>query len=116
MQAWTTSQSTELGTPPTILDMRKATTPAQYRAKFFGRVKAARALSGKTPRELADLLGVPKDTYHRYETQVLIPHHLLQQFCTLCGVEIEWLITGHRRSHRRTDEDEVTQPLARAVA
>lgn len=116
MQPWIDSQSTSVGPTPTILDMRKATTPAQYRTKFIGRTKAARTLSGYNPREIAELMAVPKDTYHRYETRVLLPHHLIQQFCTLCGVEIDWLITGARRSAERQNEIPGDPSRARAVA
>jgi len=97
MQAWTISQSTPIQGSATILSMRKATTPAQYRQRFFERVRAARTLAGKNPLEMAQLLDVPKDTYHRYETRTLLPHHLIPVFCQITGVEIEWLVRGLRR-------------------
>jgi DNA-binding XRE family transcriptional regulator len=98
MQAWITGQLTREGTPYTLSSVAKPYTPTTYRNAFVQRVRAARNLAEKTPLEMAQLLDVPKDTYHRYETRTLLPHHLLEIFCKLTGQDLTWLITG--KHHR----------------
>jgi DNA-binding XRE family transcriptional regulator len=112
MQAWISEQSTPQTGTATILSMRKATTPAQYRAKFFERVRAARNMGGHSPAEMARLLDVPKDTYHRYESRVLMPHHLIPQFCQLNGVEVEWLVRGGRREEVQAPQKQAVRDVA----
>lgn len=103
MQAWISPQLTPGSPPPTILAVNRPS-PAKYRAAFVQRVRAARVLSGKSPADMATLLGVPKDTYHRYETRTLLPHHLIELFCDLTGTDIPRLITGlQRRSEPKGD-------------
>ncbi len=112
MQAWINSQSTSGDVPQTILCMRKVTTPAQYRTKFFERVRAARSLSGNSPAQMAELLGVPKDTYHRYETRTLLPHHLIPLFCQLTGADVDWLVRGLKRGAERGGSAEASRDVA----
>lgn len=100
MQAWTTSQLTQERWPSTLVAVTKPYTPTTYRNAFVQRVRAARTLAEKNPLEMAQLLGVPKDTYHRYETRTLLPHHLLELFCKLTGQDLTWLVTGR---HQRPD-------------
>lgn len=95
MQAWTTSQLTTARPPFRIDRVSKPYTPTAYRKLFVQRVRAARTLAEKNPLEMAQLLGVPKDTYHRYETRTLLPHHLIEPFCQLTGQDLTWLVTGH---------------------
>ena len=94
MEAWTTSQLTAGERPSTLLGVTKPYTPTTYRRAFVQRVRAARTLASLQPLEMANKLGVPKDTYHRYETRTLLPHHLLEIFCQLTGQDLHWLITG----------------------
>lgn len=94
MEAWTTSQLTPEHRPSTLLAVTKPYTPTTYRRAFVQRVRAARTLASLNPLEMANLLGVPKDTYHRYETRTLLPHHLLEVFCQLASCDLHWLITG----------------------
>lgn len=104
MQAWITGQLTGDVHHFTLSSVTKPYTPTTYRNAFVQRVRAARTLAEKTPLEMAQLLDVPKDTYHRYETRTLLPHHLLETFCKLTGQDLTWLITGkHRRSEPAGD-------------
>ena len=104
MQAWTTGQLTPAAPPFKIVGVAKPYTPTTYRNAFVQRVRAARTLAEKNPLEMAQLLGVPKDTYHRYETRTLLPHHLLEFFCQLTGQDLTWLVTGkHHRSEPTRD-------------
>jgi hypothetical protein len=104
MQAWITGQLTPSVSAFTLEGVSKPYTPTTYRNAFVQRVRAARTLAEKNPLEMAQLLGVPKDTYHRYETRTLLPHHLLETFCKLTGQDLTWLITGrHQRAQPAAD-------------
>lgn len=96
MQAWISGSLTVARPPGRLPVMAKPYTPTQYRKAFTGRVKAARTVSGLTPLELAEKLSIPKDTYHRYETRTLLPHHMLELFCVVTGADLLWLITGSK--------------------
>jgi transcriptional regulator with XRE-family HTH domain len=81
----------------TILQMkgkRKATTPAQWRKEFIGRVRAARVVSGKSASELAEFLGVSLDTYGRWEKRSLLPHQFIMPFCRATKADPVFLLTG----------------------
>jgi len=108
MQAWTTSQLTGEERRSTLPGVTKPYTPTTYRRAFVQRVRAARTLASKNPLEMAQLLGVPKDTYHRYETRTLLPHHLIELFCQLTGADLFWLVTG--RLHRPSLQTETQAP------
>lgn len=75
--------------------VRKASTPASFRRDFTIRVRAARVASGRSPAEVAQYLGVPTDTYLRWETRALLPHHLLAPFCEITRFDLYMLLTGH---------------------
>lgn len=80
-----------------MLDMkgqRKASTPSSWRKEFIQRVKAARIVSGKKPTEVAAELGVNLDTYIRWETRSLLPHHLVMPFCRITGGDPVMILTG----------------------
>lgn len=100
MQVWTTGQLTSGQNVPKIVGVnrpQKPYTPLGYRNAFVERIRASRLISDKSPLEMAQLLDVPKDTYHRYETRTLLPHHLIQTFCEITGQDLYWLITGRRQ-------------------
>lgn len=97
MQGWTNPLLTPLSDPRTIVLVGRPTktaTPASYKAAFFKRVRAARMRFTENPPEMAKALGVPKDTYYRYEERTMLPHHLIPRFCELCDVKVDWLILG----------------------
>jgi len=77
-----------------------STTPRDYRDAFVARVRQARTDAGYTQRAVAMLLGVDASTYNNYERgrgkepPTLMPPHLIERFCVLCQVQIDWLVTG----------------------
>lgn len=114
MQLWTNAQLTAGETPRTMVGVgrpKETTSPAAYRASFFKRVRAARALFTENPPEMAKALGVPRDTYYRYEERTMLPHHLIPRFCEITGVTVDWLINGPsgaqaiQRQHALTGTD-----------
>jgi transcriptional regulator with XRE-family HTH domain len=73
--------------------------PEPYRNSFVARVREAREKANYLQTEIAELLGTTQPTYSKYEGRMnepstLLPHHLIEKFCALTGVTIEWLITG----------------------
>lgn len=74
---------------------RKPTSPAQFRKDFISRVKAARIMSDKSHQEVADALGVTKNTYNTWELRSLLPHQHIIPFCEFVGADPYFLLTGH---------------------
>ena len=62
--------------------------------KFIARVKAAREEAAYTENEMAVLLKVPLYAYKQYESDVLLPHHLVLRFCLFTGLELFELFGG----------------------
>src|SRR5262249_30186542 len=84
-----------------------STTPRKYRDAFVARVKQARTEAGYTQRAVALLLRVKVSTYNNYERgrgkelPTLMPLHLIERFCMLCQVPIDWLVTGKDTGRNR---------------
>lgn len=75
-----------------------AATPrrADFRTGLIERVRLARERSGKTPKQMADALGVTVKRYRGWETRSEIRHWFLGPFCDATGVSVRWLLTEHR--------------------
>ena len=71
---------------------------------FLRRTKEARERTAWTQEFVAQALGVPLERYKKYEQRTLMPHYLLDHFCTLVGVDIEWLMTGRRRAVAKVEK------------
>lgn len=56
--------------------------------------EARKASSFSTQTEIAEALGITRDTYATYETRSLIAHDLLAPFCKKTDTNIIWLLTG----------------------
>lgn len=56
-----------------------------------------REAAGLTQEEFSKSLGVARDTYARYETRSLLPHHLVIPVCDLTGHDCYFLLTGRAR-------------------
>lgn len=83
--------------PLTMIRMagtRKRSTPSAYRSQFIDRLRSLRVTSGLTTAEVAEALDVRKDTYERWESRTLMPHHLLVPFCEAVGGDLWFLLTG----------------------
>ncbi len=111
MQGWTNLQLTAPEARRTIAVVgrpTKPTSPATYRAQFFERVRTARKLYTDHPPTMAHALGVDKGTYYRYETRLMLPHHLIPLFCEITGVPMDWLMKG-------PDASRATAPLRKVA-
>ena len=84
-----------------------STTTREYRDAFVARVRQARTGAGYSQRAVAMLLGVDASTYNNYERgrakepPTLMPMHLIERFCVLCQVPIDWLVTGKETRRSR---------------
>lgn len=75
--------------------MADSETEAEYKQAFIERVKACRIAKGWKQWQMAEALGpMPQDKYKQYEGRTLLPHHLIERFSLICGVNPEWLLTG----------------------
>src|SRR5579863_7313989 len=75
--------------------------PAPYTELFCARVRRAREAKHWTQQQAADALRVSQDRYRKWETAVLMPLPLIEPFCLIMGLDIGYLVTGHRRGDRR---------------
>jgi transcriptional regulator with XRE-family HTH domain len=91
----------------TLSKKMSSTIPREYRDAFVARVRQARTDAGYTQRAVAMLLGVDASTYNNYERgrgkepPTLMPMHLIERFCVLCQVPIDWLVTGKATGRSR---------------
>lgn len=80
----------------------RATTPAVFREQFARRLRAARALKYELAQDFAADLGIPANTYAKYENgRSLMPHHLIQPTCDLLGIEIKTLFEFEKKAARK---------------
>lgn len=87
-------------TIPGVSGRRRPSTPKQYREEFLRRTESARLVSGLKREELVEALAglsetkIKLDTYKRWETRTLMPHHLIIPFCEITGADPYMLLTG----------------------
>lgn len=67
---------------------------ADFERRFVRRVLQLREDSGLTQQQMADRLGVSRDTYSKYEARSLLPHYLVADFARICGVSVDFVMTG----------------------
>ncbi|RJP45472.1 hypothetical protein C4587_00825 [Candidatus Parcubacteria bacterium] len=74
---------------------KKSNEELAYDAAIIERTRECREkrTPWKGPR-MAELLGVPYETYKKYESRTAIPPHLYDRFCALVGVSIDYFVTG----------------------
>lgn len=64
---------------------------------FIARTRELREARGFTQEEMGTAIGVPPDTYRKYETRSALPLHLLERFSLVVGRDIEYIVTGRQR-------------------
>jgi len=70
---------------------------SHYTKALQTRMRVAREARGYRQKDMAELLGITKDAYEKYETRSRLPHHLMERFALATGISLTWLITGHER-------------------
>ncbi len=68
--------------------MKPRVTEAAYQKAFFAKVKFARHGAGYTAPEMAELLGISKDKYYRYESRHMMRHDLIPVFCDVTKTDV----------------------------
>lgn len=94
---------------PVLMGAEETATEEAWRRAFKLRVKEAR---GRRSQEImADLLGVSRDAYSKYEAlsrDTVLPTRLLVKFAHICGQELDWLIEGPKpaaTNHRQAAKE-----------
>lgn len=81
----------------------RPTTPTAFKEQFARRLRSARALKYELAQDFAQDLGIPANTYAKYESgRSLMPHHLIQPACDLLGIEIKTLFEFEKKAARKT--------------
>jgi transcriptional regulator with XRE-family HTH domain len=63
----------------------------EFRALFCARIRALRRARHMTQAEMAQALGVGAEAYRAYETRSPLPHHLIEPFARITGIDIDEL-------------------------
>lgn len=66
----------------------------QFNEALCARVHRLRNERGWTAEQMATALGIPPDRYRKYEYRSPLPHYLIEQFATIVGRDIEYMLTG----------------------
>ena len=64
------------------------------------RTREAREKTGKTQQDFAFALQIGHEQYRKYESRSPLPVGFVQAFCTIAGVEMDWLVTGRERRRK----------------
>jgi DNA-binding XRE family transcriptional regulator len=96
---------TAKGAERTICPMSRVNTPTQFKKGFCQRLAAARLVAGKEQAEIAKALGITPNTYSKYESRTLMPHHLIPAACTFLGVDMSYLYGEMSLRNKKTAGD-----------
>ena len=91
---------------------------SKYQREFCQRLKAVRERANYSQTDFAAKLGLPRDTYAKYETRSLLPHDLIGEVARLTGRHPFFILTGadDAKEPPPTIEPSVSEELvARAV-
>lgn len=81
----------------------RSVTPKSFKEAFCQRLKAARVLKYEQAADFAHDLGIPANTYGKYEAgRSLLPHHLIPLACELLDIDEKTLFQPERRAARKT--------------
>jgi len=71
--------------------MGKASTPASFKRDFCRRLKIAREFNRLEQADMAKALGLLPNTYSKYESRSLLPHHLMLKACEILKIDLGYL-------------------------
>lgn len=63
-------------------------------AAFISRTRLAREAKFETQKPVYEFLDVPQAHYKHWETKRAMPRRFIPKFCTICEVDMKWLLTG----------------------
>lgn len=84
----------------------------EFNEKLCARVHRLREERGWTAAQMATALGVPAERYRKYEYRSPLPHYLIEQFATIVGRDVEYILTGNRAPIRLQQSGEIRQKRA----
>lgn len=81
----------------------RAVTPKAFKESFCKRLRAARMLKYEQAADFAHHLGIPANTYGKYESgRSLLPHHLVPLACELLDIDVKTLFQPEYRAARKS--------------
>lgn len=89
----------------TICPMSRVNTPTQFKKGFCQRLAAARTMAGLEQADIAKALGITPNTYSKYESRTLMPHHLIPVACEILEIEMPYLYGAVTRRSRKASGD-----------
>lgn len=96
--------------------MAESETIAEHKQGYISRVKQARVARGLKQWEMAEALNrMPQDKYKQYESRSYLPPHLVRQFCMICRVDPEWLVTGVGKMFPKEPPAPTPEPVQKQV-
>ncbi len=82
--------------------MGRGSSPAKFKQDFCERLAAARKLHGYSQSQFAELLGMTRDRYAKYETRTPLPHHMIGQACDILQMDVNVLFATKKNEVRKT--------------
>lgn len=67
-------------------------TDAEIRRRICAKTKWARENEGRSQQEMADMLGISRDRYSKYEWRTPIHSTMVAHFCLITKVDHDWLL------------------------
>jgi transcriptional regulator with XRE-family HTH domain len=85
------------------------TTDIEWQEGLRMRIKQARG--ARTQEVMADLLGISRDAYSKYEGTrgTVMPPRYYSRFCNICAISLEWLIDGDKAEKAKKVAKEPTK-------
>lgn len=74
---------------------------AEFNDALCARVRKLRDERGWTQEQMATALGLPYDRYRKYEYRSPLPMYLVEQFASIVGRDVEYVVTGKSAARRR---------------
>jgi transcriptional regulator with XRE-family HTH domain len=77
-------------------------TQRAYNEELCRRVQDLRIARGLTQERMAELLGIPKHRYKKYEERSPMPLFLIERFSIIVGRDVDYIVTGAVRRRQGT--------------
>ncbi|MBL4761259.1 MAG: helix-turn-helix transcriptional regulator [Gammaproteobacteria bacterium] len=82
--------------------------------EYIARTKKARASTSFDQKQVADYIGVARNTYTAYEIDRPMPQKYQNKFCEFIDVEEKWLISGNGNMRKNSEVDEAFEQIQSA--
>jgi transcriptional regulator with XRE-family HTH domain len=75
---------------------------SEFVTAFIARTKQLREESKRTQEQVATALGIPLESYRKYETRSAIRIHLIDRFIAIVDGDLQYLMSGRRTKRAKT--------------